>query len=91
MGQPVTVFSATSDFSTTSNTDADTWSYLYKENDLRDGKYRLIETFEPGLRLASAGVPMHASPGPDVNALQVEGDTPWVAMNTSGVDLKGRC
>jgi hypothetical protein len=34
---------------------------------------------------------MHASPGPDVNALQVEGDTPWVAMNTSGVDLKGRC
>ncbi|MBT4503935.1 MAG: hypothetical protein HOC74_39750 [Gemmatimonadetes bacterium] len=47
-------FSAVSDFSTTSNTRADTWSYLYKGDNTRDGNYRLIEDFEPSLRLACA-------------------------------------
>lgn len=83
-GPTQTTFSAVADFSTTSNRQTDTWSYLYKHDRVRDGNYQLIEEFESGLRLATAGAPMQAAPGPNAPAWQVGGDTPWVAVNTTG-------
>ena len=84
--QKKSTFSAAADFSLTSNANTDTWSYRYKVDNIRDGNYPLIEDFAAGLLLTCAGEPMHASPGPDPQAWQVSGQTPWVAVNTSGVD-----
>lgn len=81
-----TTLSAVADFSTTTNSHTDTWSYLYKQDAVRHGNYQFIEDFEPSLRLTTAGEPLLAAPGPNPEAWQVGGDTPWVALNTSGVD-----
>jgi len=74
-------FDAASDFSSTANSDATTWSYRYKNSLARDGNYPLL----PGFGATPAETAW--TPGnPDPGAWTLNGDVPMVGVNRTGAD-----
>ncbi len=79
------VFSAVNDFSTTSNTSTDSWSYRYKTNGTRNGNYPLLSQFN-----ASNSSPPGFSPGPVPGAWDAGfWVAPSVGVNSTGFDQTG--
>jgi hypothetical protein len=73
-----TSYDAVADFSSSTNTNASTWSYRYRTGTVRDGNYALLLNFT-----AAVGSWSPANPG----AWTVGGNLPEIGVNQTGGDV----